>query len=122
MESPTLRDCSLLQLDLIKFIQAWEAKWPFDRYIRKKYNILFGSPEHKALNFIDMAIEYSEERLLELAEQKSMRLDETNYETKLAHELPAKDENQPKQKVIKMTRKEVDEEFENIDLSQFNDK
>lgn len=117
---PIAQDC-FLQLDIKKFILQWNAKYPMDKYIRKKYGIQFGSPEHRALNLIDMTIEYAEDKLLALEEEKSMRLNERDYEKVLGIPQPKTDENQPKQKFVKMTKKQVDEEFENIDLSQFND-
>lgn len=41
----------------------WNAKFPVDRWYRKKYNIPFNSPKHRECSFIDQLREYTEEKL-----------------------------------------------------------
>ena len=110
-----------LKINLQKFILQWNARWPFDYYIRKKHGIIFGSPAHRALNFIDMAVEYAEENVLSHEDEKSMRLNERNFEQKLGIKNEVTDENQAPVKPMRMSQKQIVEEFENIDLSKFND-
>ena len=110
------------KINLQKFILEWNARWPFDYYIRKKHGIIFGSPEHRALNFIDMAIEYAEDNVLAREDEKSMHLNERNFEQKIGLKIKGSEDNQGFKKAIKMNKKQIEEEFENIDLSKFNDK
>ena len=56
------------------FLINWH-KFTFDYWWRKKYNIAFGSPQHREMNFIDMFIEYKEEVLFK-GESPLMKLKE----------------------------------------------
>jgi hypothetical protein len=108
-------------MDIEKFILEWNRRYPFDRYIRKKYNILFGSSEHRAMNFVDMAIEFKEDIIIKHQEEEQERLKERDWYNE---GLPATKQigvNKEGQKVVKMTKKELDKEFEDLDLSKFND-
>ena len=49
--------------DIDNFIYDWNNNYPIDRWYRQKYNIAFGSPEHRVLSFIDMYIEWKEEQI-----------------------------------------------------------
>jgi hypothetical protein len=111
-----------LQLNLKKFILAWNAKWPMDKYIRNKYNILFGSPEHRALNFIDMSIELKEDWLLRNAEADNMHLTEADGLPNQTIDGELLSEIQEKKQVVRMTRKQLDQEFEELDINEFNKK
>ena len=108
-------------MDIQDFITRWNQKYPFDRYIRKKYGILFGSKEHRAMNFIDMAIEFKEDIIIKHQEKKLEQQHERDWYNE---GLPGNKQISPSEgakKTVKMTKKELDKEFENLDLSQFND-
>src|SRR5579859_6129793 len=109
------------RLNIRKFILEWNSRWPMDRYIRKKYGIAFGSTEHRAMNFIDMAIEFAEDRVLANEEEKSMRLNERTFEEAVGLVKPKTEGNQEEMKPVRMTQREIAEEFDNIDLAKFND-
>ena len=96
-----------LKSEIENFIFDW-GLFPFDFWWRKKYNIPFGSKSHREMNFIDMAIEWEEEHILMSA-----------HERKENEELGLYNKNT---NVINLTEKEIDEDYENLDLSQFNDK
>lgn len=81
--------------------------YPFDYYYRQKHKIAFGSPEHRATNFILMAVDLKEETMIK----------------EYLEELQAKQEGGPEMlsnKGMKMSKKEIDEEFDNLDINQFN--
>lgn len=109
-------------IDFQKFILEWNQRYPFDRYIRKKYNILFGSPEHRALNFIDMSIEFKEDIIIKHQEEEQERLKERDWYNEGLSATKQIGVNKEERKTVKMTKKELDKEFENLDLSKFNDK
>ena len=73
----------------------------------------FGSPQHKEMNFIDMYIEFQEEVAINRAISHTDR-DEDEAENEA---LGLVDNNK---KVVKVTEKEIDEDFEKLDLSQFD--
>lgn len=89
------------------FIVNWHD-FPLDYWWRKKYNIPFGSQRHRSMSFIDMYVEYQEELLLRESERF---LDEKENE-----EIGLINDNDS---VVKMSKKEVDEEYDNLDLSNF---
>lgn len=47
-----------------KQIKEWIIKYPIDYWYRKKFNIAFGSPEHKSLTLLDMLYEYLEDDVI----------------------------------------------------------
>lgn len=46
-----------------KQIISWSNRFPLDGAFRKKYNIAFGSAEHREINQIDVYFEWLEEEL-----------------------------------------------------------
>lgn len=101
------------QEEIDKFIFKWHD-FPFDYWWRKKYKIPFGSQAHREMNFIDMYIEYREEFLL----NKAIEEYDKSVSDREDEELGLKDGSE--KRVIKMTKQEIDDDFENLDLSQFD--
>lgn len=99
-------------LSISDFIRNWNEQYPLDRWWRKRYNIPFGSPEHLKTSFIDQVIEFGEDEYFEKlkAEKEAKELEEINGKS-----LGAGKHKQ----VIEMTKQEIDDEFENLDLSKF---
>ena len=93
--------------DIKKFIVRWNDLYPIDYVWRKKYNIPFGSEKHKEVDFIDMLVDFEEQIMVD----KALRSDE---DSEFDHLLPDGSE------VVKMTKAEIDEEFDKIDLTKFN--
>lgn len=93
------------------FIVNWNKQWPIDYWWRKKYNVPFGSETHRKANFIQMYYEYYEEKILrkwysqESADVESQELESSLYKTKQGK---------------KMSKQEIDRDFDNIDLSRYN--
>lgn len=73
------------------FILNWH-KFFIDYWWRKKYNISFGSKKHRDMNFIDMLIEYKEDLLI----TKQIKAD------------------------VKIEDESDDEDYDNLDLEQFD--
>lgn len=105
--------------DIEEFIKEWNIKYPQDRYIRKKYGILFGSPEHRALNFIDMTIEWKEDIVIKREEKKESEKEEKEFFSSNLSGEAVKTINKATEKIKKMTKKEVDKEFADLDISKF---
>lgn len=99
------------------FIVEW-SRFTIDLWWRKRYSIPFGSPAHRAMNFIDMAIEYQEALLWNKAINQP-------YEEVVDEEQEAYIDKQLKdseEKTVKMTQEEIDEDYENLDLDEFDNK
>lgn len=88
-----------LKKDIENFVFDWNS-FPLDYWWRKKYNVPFGSKKHREMSFIDMAIEWEEEKIMQNIFNPQ---EEDNYV-----------------ETVKMTAEEIDEDYENLDLSQFN--
>lgn len=52
-------------MSIKNYLLQWNTKFPFDRKYRKKYNIGFMSPEHKALNQIDIYLDIAEDHIVD---------------------------------------------------------
>ena len=82
------------------FLINWSS-FPIDYWWRKRYNIPFGSKEHREMNFIDMYIEWKED----LNMNKSI----TEYDFDI--------ENNSDDIV---SQQEIDDDYNNLDLSNFD--
>lgn len=88
-------------------IMDWNSKFPFDFQFRTKYNIPFGSEKHRQMDFFDMKFDIHEEK----------------YFRYLSHRNKNKSKNLKqlfKTSVIQTSNKISEDEFEDIDLSQFD--
>lgn len=85
-----------LRLAVDDFINRWHSLFVLDYWWRKKYNVPFGSPEHRSMSFIDMYIEYREEK-------KIMALKKMEEEKEYSVGEP-------------MTQEEIDEDYESIKI------
>ena len=94
-----------MQDELRDFVIRWNNQYPFDYEYRLKYNIPFGSSEHRASNFLLMATDLAETKLI----------------NEYFQQLQDKENEVGEYKSSKMKQSEIDEDFENLDLTQFND-
>jgi len=74
----------------------WNSKYPVDFFYRKKHNIAFGSPEHRAANFIYMLIDLKEDSFVE-----------EYFKNK-----------DSKNKFENLSQKQIDYDFEHINLDE----
>lgn len=79
-------------------IIRWNNTFPLDYWWRTKHGIPYGSKAHKEMSFIDMYFEYLEEKMFK-----------------------EKFEDEPKNEnsVSKISQNEIDEDFDNLDLSKY---
>ena len=94
--------------DIKNFILDWNS-FPLDLWWRRKYKIPFGSQAHREMNFIDMSIEYQEELLL----RESERISEEQENEEIGFN------NDNRSDVVNLSKKEIDEDYDNLDLSNF---
>lgn len=104
--------------DLRSLVINWNNDYPVDYWWRKHFNVPFGSAQHRQMSFIEMTFEYIEyveyriidiEAKLELKRQTDIKNNELFTQTS------------PGKEVVHMSKKEAAEEYDNLDLSQFND-
>ena len=103
------KDDSIENVD--RFILDWH-RFPLDYWWRKKHNVPFGSQQHRDMNFIDMLVEYREEIVIDrlVKEYESEKEQQENIN------LGLKDN----QEVIRLSKEQIDDDYDNLDLSQFD--
>jgi hypothetical protein len=89
------------------FIYWWNSTYPIDRWWREKYKVSFNSEAHRAMNFIDMKLEFEED--LMYAELRKEKREEQIYR-------PGHGDWLKKRKALKMSNREVDDLFDNFDI------
>ena len=104
--------------DLRSLVINWNNDFPVDYWWRKHFNVPFGSVKHRQMSFLYMAFEY-----IEFVEYKIIELN-NRIESKRQTDIKNNElftQTSPGKEVLHMTRKEAAEEYENLDLSQFDD-
>lgn len=111
-----LREGNEPKKDIDNFVFDWH-NFPLDYWWRKKYNVPFGSQQHRDMNFIDMLIEYREEIVINefKKEYRQKQEEQDNRDLGLAEEISNK-------KVIQLSQEQIDDDYDNLDLSQFDKK
>ena len=87
--------------------------FPIDYWWRKKYKVPFGSKAHREMNFIDMLIEYQEDLMV-------IKSTEDTYEDEMENEELGLNDNSAK-RTVPLTNKEIDEDYNSLDLEQFDE-
>lgn len=100
-----------IQTQANNFIFNWH-EFPIDYWWRKRYKVAFGSKVHREMSFIDMFIEYQEELMFIKSAENNNSEDEAENESLGL--------NRHKGENIPMTNKQIDEDYESIDLEQFD--
>jgi len=103
-------DLSKLSLKAFKsFVYHWNNNYPVDRWWREKHKIPFNSLQHREFCFIDMFFEYQEDKIFaEIMSKREEKKDEDIYKPGYGDYLKKK----------KLTEKEIDEAFDNLDISK----
>lgn len=98
-----------------EFIIKWNNKYPFDYIWRRKYNIPFGSDKHLSMTLFDMIVDLEEQRMYT---QLINKKEDTFVEKSDRLLIPRRT------KYVKMNQKEIDLEFEKLDIDNldFGDK
>lgn len=95
---------------LSEYIIAWNNKHPYDFFWRRKYKVSFGSRQHLEMSFIDMKLDLIEDKEYE----KFIRLyEERQKADKTILLIPAEE--------AILTKEELDREFEDLDIDDFDD-
>jgi len=92
------------------FVVFWNKLCPIDKWWRDKHNVIFNSLSHREVSFIDMYIEYCED--LFFYEEKNKRVKEKGLEY-----IPGSGNFM---KEVKLTKEELDQIFEEIDLDKID--
>lgn len=109
---------SSLQADVDRYIFRWHD-FPFDYWWRKKYNVPFGSAAHREMSFLDIYIEWRENLLMTRAIEEEINEDWTEEDYRKAG-APLDTDKDPN--AVKMTQQEIEEDYDNLDLEQFDKK
>lgn len=99
-----------LKSEVRTYIVNWNRMYPIDYWWRKKYNIPFGSEKHRQADFIQMYFDYEEDKMMKQLMDSEIDKSESNFE----------EENAKHGVGPKMTQDQIDYDFENIDLSNYN--
>lgn len=100
--------------DLKDFVIDWNTNFPIDRWWRKKYKIAFNSPEHREVSFLDMRIEWEEDILFE-------KIRKDDKYTLNSGDFMKDDRSMKDDKPETELQNEFEQEFKNMDLSQFDE-
>lgn len=105
MTMKKLKRKSSFRADVDTNINFWH-QFPFEWWWRKRYDVPFGSEQHRSMSLIDMYFEYVEtlrmNKIEKTVDEEEIELTESGEE------------------VVNMTQGEIDKEFEELDLSQFD--
>jgi hypothetical protein len=52
-------------------VLRWNARFPLDRWYRKKYNIPFGSEQHRKISQMDIYFDHLEDKMFEQYSEKA---------------------------------------------------
>ena len=102
-----------LKKEVTSYIINWNSLYPIDFWWRKKYDIPFGSEQHKQATFIQMFFDYEEEKMMsKIINKKSKEDDEAGFDFEKAQEKSGVGK--------KMSQAQIDDDFDKIDLSSYN--
>jgi hypothetical protein len=89
-------------------VYEWNSKYPIDFIWRRKYKVPFGSKKLKSMDFLSMLFDLLEEH--EINRITVINIEERQNKTSNVDQF---DNN-------KMSSKEVDDAFDNVDLEDYN--
>lgn len=92
--------------DVRAYCEDWNINFPLDRWWRIKHKIPFGSKAHLEANFIDMLIEFEEDKIF-------LEIEKSKFERDTA--------NNPELKSEEEQFEDFMEECKGLDLSKFDD-
>jgi len=95
--------------DIDNFIFNWH-NFPLDFWWRKKYNIPFGSQQHREMDFIDMLIEYREEIVVNRFKNEA-KLEQDEQDNREIADL--------NKEVVHLSKEQIDDDYDSLDLSKF---
>lgn len=107
-----------LESSVDRFLFQWHD-FPFDYWWRKRHGVAFGSSAHREMSFLDMYIEWREDlmvtRALARKEDSEEGWTEEDYENiGLGRKGAAP--------AVPLTQEEIEKDYEELDLEQFDEK
>ena len=75
--------------DITDFITKWNINFPIDRWWRRKHDVAFNSPVHREVSFLDMRVEWEEDKLFE----KMHKEDKDPYRMNIGQYFVKKEDN-----------------------------
>lgn len=114
MQTPNKETKKGLKSDFSDFVIRWNFHYPIDFWWRKKYGVSFGSKKHRSMSHVDMLIDFVEG--VELRRWKRSSRDKELQDTLASLGQPSN----LNREVIRLSKKDIDDEFANLDISQFD--
>jgi len=99
-------------MTILQKVIKWNNQYPYDYLWRKKYKIPFGSTEHLNASHVDMCFDIIEEEYIKSKIEEKKDTDDMLLDSFVVGD-------NKKDKVIKLSKKEVDKEFDSIDITKF---
>ena len=103
---------SITVYNLKEYVNEYNWQWPIDRWWREKHKISFNSSLHREANFIDMTIEFLEDKMYRKFQKEDDK--EKDYYLRGSKSIFKPYEQETDQQISSQT-------FENIDLSIFDE-
>lgn len=97
----------------------WNNRFPVDYWWRQHHGVAFGSAEHKQMTFLNMAFEYIEWVEFRILEIEQKLADKRDADIKNSELFSQTTEGS---RVVSMSKKEIDQVYDELDLSQFDSK
>ena len=102
--------------DTLSFIKKWNYLYPIDIWWRKKYNVPFGSIKHREMSFIDMFIEFEEDNFFK---ELSISIEQNKIDNDIKDIDDLHNSTDKNNRIISMTDKEIDKEFDELNLDDY---
>ena len=106
--------------NIVLKVNIWNNIFVFDNWFRQKYKIPFASKAHKEQSLLAIFFEFKEDELIQKIKnelQEKLENDENNfsYTDKNGNITEYKKDD----KEVKLSKKEIDNEFDNLNLQDF---
>lgn len=111
IQKPQPKPITKGKLDVQELMLQWNLRYPFDRWWRNKHEIPFGSITHRETTLLQMVFELREDMYFRRLAKEAVEEPDDELASEM---LPDGRE------MVKMTAKEVDEEYDNLNLQDFN--
>lgn len=103
----------------------WLTRFPIDKWWREKYNVPFGSAQHRSMKYRDMVFEYVEHEMHEKYRKEDAKKEELDLsdlgDGEYEKVMEAAGVYVPKDRNIIMSKEEADAEFETMELAPLDD-
>ena len=106
-----------LESSVDRFLFQWHD-FPFDYWWRKRHGVAFGSAAHREMSFLDMYIEWREDLMITRALAREADREDGWTEEDLQN-VGLGGKAQPE---VRLTQEEIEKDYEELDLEQFDEK